>query len=137
ATSEPNHRHFSGRLRSHGGGNVNKRLDLGRAVTRRRVLTVLRAGGVAVTAAACGSGSKRATKFVGSTTTSTPTTTSPTTPSTAGATTTLPVPTTGPAATCTLTPEMTEGPYYISGEAVRSAITEGRPGTPLLLALTV
>jgi protocatechuate 3,4-dioxygenase beta subunit len=36
-----------------------------------------------------------------------------------------------------LTPEMTEGPYYVSGEKVRRNITEGRPGVPLELALTV
>ncbi len=45
----------------------------------------------------------------------------------------------GPAAvasgdvTCVLTPEQTEGPYYIANEAVRRNITDGRPGTPLLL----
>src|SRR5262245_16084628 len=38
---------------------------------------------------------------------------------------------------CVLTPEQTEGPYYISGEKVRRNITEGRPGTPLTLRLTV
>jgi protocatechuate 3,4-dioxygenase beta subunit len=41
------------------------------------------------------------------------------------------------AVTCVLTPEMTEGPYYVSGEKVRRNITEGRPGVPLELALTV
>jgi len=50
---------------------------------------------------------------------------------------------TGPAAvasgavTCVLTPEMTEGPYYISGEKVRRNITEGRPGAALRLRLSV
>jgi protocatechuate 3,4-dioxygenase beta subunit len=39
--------------------------------------------------------------------------------------------------TCVLTPEQTEGPYYIAGEKVRRSITEGRPGTPLTLRLTV
>jgi protocatechuate 3,4-dioxygenase beta subunit len=49
----------------------------------------------------------------------------------------------GPAAvasgevSCILTPEQTEGPYYIAGEKVRRNITEGRPGTPLLLHATV
>jgi protocatechuate 3,4-dioxygenase beta subunit len=38
---------------------------------------------------------------------------------------------------CVLTPEMTEGPYYISGERLRRDITEGKPGTRLDLALTV
>lgn len=32
---------------------------------------------------------------------------------------------------------MTEGPYYIDDEAVRSDITEGKPGIPLRLDLTV
>ena len=49
----------------------------------------------------------------------------------------------GPAAvesgaiSCVLTPEQTEGPYYIVNERVRRNITEGRPGTPLLLHLAV
>jgi protocatechuate 3,4-dioxygenase beta subunit len=38
---------------------------------------------------------------------------------------------------CVLTPELTEGPYYIAGEKVRRDIREGHPGTPLLLHLTV
>ena len=41
------------------------------------------------------------------------------------------------ALTCILTPEMTAGPFYLSGEKVRRNITEGRPGAPLLLHLTV
>jgi protocatechuate 3,4-dioxygenase beta subunit len=50
---------------------------------------------------------------------------------------------TGPAAvaaglvTCVLTPEMTEGPYSLDGDKVRSDIREGRPGTLLTLRLTV
>jgi len=37
------------------------------------------------------------------------------------------------AVSCVLTPEQTEGPYYIPNEAVRRNITESRPGTALLL----
>ena len=37
------------------------------------------------------------------------------------------------AVSCVLTPEQTEGPYYMANEAVRRNITEGRPGTPLML----
>jgi len=50
---------------------------------------------------------------------------------------------TGPAAvasglvSCVLAPEMTEGPYYVDGDKVRRNITEGKPGAPLLLRLTV
>ena len=49
----------------------------------------------------------------------------------------------GPAAvasgaiTCVLTPELTEGPYYLAGEKNRRDITDGRPGTPLTLRLIV
>jgi protocatechuate 3,4-dioxygenase beta subunit len=41
------------------------------------------------------------------------------------------------AVTCVLTPEQTDGPYYISGEKLRRNITEGRAGTPLWLRATV
>jgi protocatechuate 3,4-dioxygenase beta subunit len=39
--------------------------------------------------------------------------------------------------TCVLTPELTEGPFYIAGEKVRRDIREGHPGTPLTLHLRV
>jgi protocatechuate 3,4-dioxygenase beta subunit len=38
---------------------------------------------------------------------------------------------------CTLTPEVTEGPYYVSLERVRRKITEDRGGVPLRLRITV
>jgi protocatechuate 3,4-dioxygenase beta subunit len=41
------------------------------------------------------------------------------------------------AVSCVLTPEQTEGPYYIDGEKLRRDVTEGRPGVPLLLRLHV
>ncbi|KQX82402.1 intradiol ring-cleavage dioxygenase [Streptomyces sp. Root1310] len=41
------------------------------------------------------------------------------------------------AAVCTLTKEMTEGPYYLDGQYVRADITEGKAGIPLKLNLTV
>ena len=41
------------------------------------------------------------------------------------------------AVACVLTPEQTEGPYYIAGEKYRRDITEGRPGAPLFLRLRV
>jgi protocatechuate 3,4-dioxygenase beta subunit len=43
----------------------------------------------------------------------------------------------GHAVSCVLTPEQTEGPYYVANEKLRRNITEGRPGTPLTLRLTV
>ena len=38
---------------------------------------------------------------------------------------------------CVLTPEQTEGPYYIDGEKLRRNITEGKAGIPLTLRLKV
>ncbi len=40
-------------------------------------------------------------------------------------------------ASCTVTPEQTEGPYYFDADAVRSDIREDRKGTRLRLALRV
>ncbi|MGW7378987.1 intradiol ring-cleavage dioxygenase [Streptomyces sp. NPDC054794] len=42
-----------------------------------------------------------------------------------------------PAAACVLTPEQTEGPYYLDLERVRKNITEGKAGVPLTLRVTV
>lgn len=44
---------------------------------------------------------------------------------------------TGLAAACVLTPEQTEGPYYLDLETVRKNITEGKAGVPLTLRVTV
>lgn len=41
------------------------------------------------------------------------------------------------AAVCTLTKEMTEGPYYLDGQLVRADIREDKTGFPLVLTLTV
>jgi protocatechuate 3,4-dioxygenase beta subunit len=41
------------------------------------------------------------------------------------------------AVSCVLTPEQTEGPYYLDAAKLRRNITEGRPGTALTLRLTV
>jgi protocatechuate 3,4-dioxygenase beta subunit len=40
-------------------------------------------------------------------------------------------------ASCTLSPESTEGPYYVEGPLVRKDITEGRGGVPLDLRIAV
>jgi protocatechuate 3,4-dioxygenase beta subunit len=42
-----------------------------------------------------------------------------------------------PSSGCVLTPEMTEGPFYLDINKVRADVTEGRPGTPLALRLTI
>jgi protocatechuate 3,4-dioxygenase beta subunit len=49
----------------------------------------------------------------------------------------------GPAAvssglvSCVLAPEQTEGPYYVEDAALRRNVTEGKPGVPLVLRLSV
>jgi protocatechuate 3,4-dioxygenase beta subunit len=43
----------------------------------------------------------------------------------------------GEESNCTLTPEMTEGPFYFDADKVRSDIRDGRSGTTLRLALRV
>src|SRR5581483_1845014 len=40
-------------------------------------------------------------------------------------------------ATCLLTPEATEGPYWIDTTLTRRDVREGRPGLPLVLELTI
>lgn len=34
---------------------------------------------------------------------------------------------------CILSPENTDGPYYVTGEFIRKNVTEGEPGIPLYL----
>ena len=41
------------------------------------------------------------------------------------------------ARSCKLTPEVTEGPFYVALEKIRRDITEGRPGVPLTLKIRV
>jgi protocatechuate 3,4-dioxygenase beta subunit len=43
----------------------------------------------------------------------------------------------GASVSCVLTPEQTEGPYYIPNERIRRNITEGHPGAPLDLRTVV
>src|SRR5262245_59516877 len=40
-------------------------------------------------------------------------------------------------ATCVLTAEMTEGPYFLAGDLIRNDITEGSAGVPLQLKIAV
>jgi protocatechuate 3,4-dioxygenase beta subunit len=97
------------------------------ALSRRHVLRWLGAGGLAAFVTACAKGTGPGpVALPGASSTTTTSAFSGTTPA-------------APAGTvsCVLTPEQTEGPYYLSGEAVRRDITEGTPGTPLRLALTV
>ncbi len=105
-------------------------------VDRRRALTLLGAAGVAVVTAACSGGDSDATSAAttdragggsgsaggNGSASSGAASSSSGTPS---------------AVDCVLTPEMTEGPYYLDDQVLRRDVTEGRPGVPLRLELTV
>jgi protocatechuate 3,4-dioxygenase beta subunit len=98
----------------------------GPGLSRRRALTLLGGTGlVGLTAAAC-------RQFAPETATPPTSAAGPTTTTAAGGTAT-----TTPSGVCVLSPELTEGPYYLSGEAIRQDVTEGRPGVPLALVFTV
>jgi protocatechuate 3,4-dioxygenase beta subunit len=88
-------------------------------IDRRAALGLLGGAGALAVLSACGSSSK------------------PQSASSTSATTTAP---TAPDATpvgCVLTPEATEGPFYLDLDKVRSDITEGREGAPLALTISV
>jgi protocatechuate 3,4-dioxygenase beta subunit len=100
-----------------------------RRFTRRQALSAIGTVGLGAFLAACASNST-STTIAGSTTTST------------GATTTADSPATTPTTAitsldCVLVPEMTEGPYYLDLDLVRSDITEDRIGAPLALSIVV
>ena len=90
-------------------------------ITRRAALGLLGALGLGSIAAAC---TRRLTG-------ATSTTTTPPSPGASGGTSGTAAP------SCVLTPEATEGPYYLPLNLVRSDITEGKPGVPLRLDLQV
>jgi protocatechuate 3,4-dioxygenase beta subunit len=118
--------------------------------SRREALEALALGGVgAALLAACG-GTTKASPAVaqassaattGATTASSGVTSSTVAGSTASTAASTAAPPSSSAAVaaagCVLTPEATEGPYWIDGMAMRHDITEGKPGAPLDLALTV
>ncbi len=105
-------------------------VEVDRRFTRRQALTAIGTVGLGAFLAACASNST-STTIAGSSTTST--TGSPGTSGTAttGATTAI------TAIDCVLVPEMTEGPYYLDLDLVRSDITEDRVGAPLALTIVV
>lgn len=91
--------------------------ELERSMTRRRALQLAGGLGLAALVPACADDADSA---------------DPTTTAAAGTETTT---TANP--DCVLMPELTEGPYYLDLDLVRSDITEGRPGLPFDLRVTV
>jgi protocatechuate 3,4-dioxygenase beta subunit len=91
-------------------------------LSRRQAMGLFAGHGAGVVAAACGGGSSSKDA---SPSTSTRTTAAGSSGTTASGT------------ACVLTPEATEGPFYLDLDKVRSDITEGKDGTPLDLKITV
>jgi protocatechuate 3,4-dioxygenase beta subunit len=100
-----------------------------RLLDRRTALRLLGAAGLGAVVVACGGGGSNNKQSSAS---------GPKKSGTAGSSATS---TTGQATsgstTCVLAPEMTEGPYYLDLDLVRSDVTEGLAGAPLALTLTV
>ena len=92
-----------------------------RVATRRAALTALSAGAAVTGLGACGALSSDDLPDSAAS----PDGTSGTAPSP------------GATPTCVLTPEGTEGPFYVDVDLVRRDIAEGRPGVPVTLRLTV
>lgn len=98
---------------------MDENMDLDYGITRRRAL--VRFGGFA--AAALGAGALGAKELLDA--------------DTADAAGTGPAAVSSGLVSCVLSPEMTEGPYYVEGDNVRRNITEGKVGVPLTLRLGV
>jgi protocatechuate 3,4-dioxygenase beta subunit len=108
---------------------------MARRIGRRAALGAIGGVGFGALLAACGGGGSERSAS-GRTTSSAP---GSTTTSAGGA------PSTDPSlaslfddsASCAVTPEQTEGPFYVDTDRIRRDITEDRQGTPLRLALRV
>jgi protocatechuate 3,4-dioxygenase beta subunit len=117
-----------------------------RLLSRRAALLTLGGGAAAIALAACSgrsSMSQAGSSTTNSSSTSGPATTATTATSTAAVAATA-APTSSTATTMppttvpvTLAPEMTEGPYYLDLNLVRSNVVEDRTGVPLTLNLVV
>jgi protocatechuate 3,4-dioxygenase beta subunit len=94
-----------------------------RILDRRQALSAIGVLGIGAVAAACSS--KSSTSSAASTATSSSTAASSSSSATAGS------------ASCTPTPEATEGPFYLDINDVRQDITEGKAGAPLALSINV
>jgi protocatechuate 3,4-dioxygenase beta subunit len=106
-----------------------------RSINRRQALAGLGGLGLSALLVACGKDSKPDSGAAGTTGTSAGTgTTGAATSGAAGGDVAALL---AQAGSCEVVPELTEGPYYIDADAVRSDIREDRQGTPLTLAIRV
>jgi protocatechuate 3,4-dioxygenase beta subunit len=101
------------------------------SIDRRTALGVIGGLGALIALAACGRSSD-SSKNTGATSPSTAGGSSPSTASEAATATTN-----ASEVACVLAPELTEGPYYLDINDVRSDITADRQGAPLALTMTI
>lgn len=116
--------------------NISFRPVQGRSINRRQALAGLGGLGLSALLVACGKDSSTDTGAAGTTGTSAGSgTTGAATSGAAGGGDVAAL--LAQAGSCEVVPELTEGPYYIDADAVRSDIREDRQGTPLTLAIRV
>jgi protocatechuate 3,4-dioxygenase beta subunit len=115
--------------------NIPSRPAQGRSINRRQALAGLGGLGLSALLVACGKDSSPDTGAAGTTGTSAGSGTTGTTASGAAGGDVAAL--LAEAGSCEVVPELTEGPYYIDADAMRSDIREDRPGTPLTLAIRV
>ena len=105
-------------------------------MTRRKAIAALGTAGLGGVLAACSNGDDEADAEQTTRTSTTTSTTSTSTSAAATATSDL-ASRFEEASSCSLTPEETEGPYYIDVDSIRSDIREDRQGTTLRLVLRI
>jgi len=126
---DPDFEHTLAPLITAAGRNTQVPATTGRGFTRRQALNAIGTAGLGAFLAACARNAEPTPSLTTTSTTTGSSTTGTTgnTPATATSAVT--------AVDCVLVPEMTEGPYYLDLDLVRSDITEDRVGA--LLALTI
>ena len=105
-------------------------------MTRRKAIAALGTAGLGGVLAACSNGDDEADAEQTTRTSTTTSTTSTSAAATANATSDL-ASRFEEASSCSLTPEETEGPYYIDVDSIRSDIRDGRPGKDLKVGIRV
>ena len=111
--------------------------SIGRRIGRRQALGAIGGVGVGAFLAACSGGGSERASAGGESSSTAPRVTTTTASASSGSTDAGLIALFDDAATCSITPEQTEGPFYVDTDQVRRDITEDREGTPLRLALRV
>ena len=106
-------------------------------ITRRHALAALGSAGLGGLLAACSNGADAESSASTTSTSGADDTAATTTTTAAEGTSTDLASMFEDAGSCSLSPEETEGPYYIDVDSIRSDIRDGRPGAPLRVGVRV